>query len=157
MMFIILRVGTFMDHYLETFCLLSGRFLLGVYFILPGITKITGFDTTLVYMADHNVPMPSMLLLVTIVIQLGAGAALIVGFKAKYMAFLLAGLTLVISVYMHNFWDIVDDDVSAAHETQNFFKNMGIMAGLLMVAALGAGRLSIDSKLSADDEVMTTI
>ncbi len=142
------RRGSFMTYYFEMFCLLSGRFLLGVYFILPGIAKITGYDTTLAYMVDHNVPMPTMLLLVTIVIQLGAGAALIVGFKAKYMAFLLAGLTLVISVYMHNFWDIVDDDLSAGHETQNFFKNMGIMAGLLMVAALGAGRLSVDSKYS---------
>lgn len=137
-----------MTHYLEMFCLLAGRFLLGVYFILPGISKITGFDTTLAYMVDHNVPTPTMLLLVTIVIQIGAGTALIVGFKAKYMAFLLAGLTLVISVYMHNFWDIVDDDVSAAHETQNFFKNMGIMAGLLIMAALGAGRLSVDSTYS---------
>ncbi len=142
------RRGSFMTYYFEMFCLLSGRFLLGVYFILPGIVKITGFDTTLADMVDHNVPMPTMLLLLTIVIQLGAGAALIVGFKAKYMAFLLAGLTLVISVYMHNFWDIVDDDLKAGHEAQNFFKNMGIMAGLLMVAALGAGRLSVDSKYS---------
>lgn len=138
-----------MNYYLETGCLLSGRFLLGIYFILPGITKITGFDATLAYMADHNVPMATMLLIMTIVIQLGAGSALIVGFKAKYMAFILAGLTFVISLYMHNFWDIVDDDVSLAHETQNFFKNMGIMAGLLMVAALGAGHLSIDSRLAA--------
>lgn len=93
--------------------------------------------------------MATILLIVTIIIQLGAGVALIVGYKAKYTAFILAGLTLVISIYMHNFWDIVDDDVSLAHETQNFFKNMGIMAGLLMVAALGAGSLSLDSKLSA--------
>jgi putative oxidoreductase len=133
-----------MNQYLETFCLLSGRFLLGVYFILPGISKITGFDATLTYMNDHNVPIASVLLIVTIIIQLGAGAALIVGFKAKYMAFVLAGLTLVISIYMHNFWDLADDDANRAHETQNFFKNMGIMAGLLMVAALGAGKLSLD-------------
>ena len=105
-----------MNQYLETFCLLSGRFLLGVYFILPGITKVTGFDTTLAYMADHNVPLTTVLLIVTIIIQLGAGTALIIGFKAKYMAFILAGLTLVISIYMHNFWDIVDDDASLAQE-----------------------------------------
>jgi putative oxidoreductase len=150
MMFTISSNGIVMNQYLETFCLLSGRFLLGVYFILPGISKITGFDATLTYMNDHNVPIASVLLIVTIIIQLGAGAALIVGFKAKYMAFVLAGLTLVISIYMHNFWDLADDDANRAHETQNFFKNMGIMAGLLMVAALGAGKLSLDSKLSAN-------
>lgn len=150
MMIGISSCGNVMNQYLETFCLLSGRFLLGIYFILPGITKVTGFDTTLAYMADHNVPLTTVLLIVTIIIQLGAGTALIIGFKAKYMAFILAGLTLVISIYMHNFWDIVDDDASLAHETQNFFKNMGIMAGLLMVAALGAGNLSVDSRLSAN-------
>jgi putative oxidoreductase len=150
MMFTISSYGIVMNQYLETFCLLSGRFLLGVYFILPGISKITGFDATLTYMNDHNVPIASVLLIVTIIIQLGAGAALIVGFKAKYMAFVLAGLTLVISIYMHNFWDLADDDANRAHETQNFFKNMGIMAGLLMVAALGAGKLSLDSTLSAN-------
>ena len=59
-------------------------------------------------------------------------------------SFLLAGLTLVISLFMHNFWDIEGPD--QAHEMQNFFKNMGLMGGLLAVSALGTGRFSLDNR-----------
>ena len=131
--------------YVENFCLLAGRALLGLYFILPGIMKITNFDGMAAYMAQHNVPMVSVLLVVTIIIQLGAGGALIVGFKGKWAALILAGLTFVISIYMHNFWDMTDGP-ERAHEMQNFIKNMGILAGLLIVAALGTGRFSLDNR-----------
>lgn len=127
---------------LEDACLLAGRFLLGLYFILPGISKITGYAGMVEYMSAHNVPMISVLLPLTIILQIGLGLALIVGFKGKIAAFLLAGLTLVISIYMHNFWGMEEGTVRA-HETQNFIKNMAIMAGLLMVSALGTGKLSM--------------
>ncbi len=128
--------------YVENACLLLGRFLLGIYFILPGISKITGWEGTVQYMAEHNVPFIPFLLVITIILQLGCGAALIVGFQGKVAAFLLAGLTLVISLAMHNFWTY-PEGMERTHETQNFFKNLGIMAGLLCVAGLGTGRLSL--------------
>ena len=42
-------------------------------------------------------------------------------------------LTILINVYIHNFWDL-SGDPSQAHEIQNFYKNMGIAAGLLILA-----------------------
>ncbi len=126
-------------------CLLLGRGLLGLYFILPAITKITGWDSTVAYMAAHNVPFVTTLLVVTIVIQITAGSAVIVGYHARIAAFLLAGLTLVISLYMHNFWDYAEG-MEKSHETQNFFKNMGILAGLLIVSSIGTGPFSIDRR-----------
>ncbi|MFT7090215.1 MAG: putative oxidoreductase, partial [Candidatus Azotimanducaceae bacterium] len=83
--------------YLENACLLAGRFLLGIYFILPGVSKITGWTGTIDYMAEHNVPFIPAVLVITIILQLGCGVALIIGFQGKIAAFLLAGLTLVIS------------------------------------------------------------
>jgi putative oxidoreductase len=47
----------------------------------------------------------------------------------------LAGLTLVISVFMHDFWGM-EEGLERAHEMQNFVKNMAIMAGLLYVAGV---------------------
>ncbi|MEH6384240.1 MAG: DoxX family protein [Colwellia sp.] len=128
---------------IENSCLLLGRFLMGSYFILPAVSKINKFDGTMTYMEQHNVPMISVLLVVTIIIQLVAGAAIIVGFKGKIAAFILAGLTLVISLYMHNFW-VMEEGLARSHELQNLFKNMGIMAGLLMITGLGTGKYSID-------------
>ena len=139
-----------MPTMLENGCLLAGRLLLGIYFILPGIGKITGYQGTVEYMAGHGVPLIEVLLPLTIVLQIGLGLFLIVGFKAQWSAFLLAGLTLVISIYMHNFWDYTEG-TERNHETQNFFKNMGIMAGLLVMAALGAGGFSIDNRGAATD------
>jgi len=128
--------------YLENACLLAGRFLLGIYFILPSVGKIAGWAGTIDYMAVHNVPFIPVVLVITIILQLGCGVALIIGFQGKIAAFLLAGLTLVISLFMHNFWEYAEG-MERNHETQNFFKNLGIMAGLLVVAGLGTGKFSL--------------
>lgn len=132
-------------QWLQTSCLLTGRFLLGLYFIVPGISKITGYEGTAAYMAEHGVPMIPVLLPLTIVLQIGLGTALIVGFYARSSAFLLAGLTLVISIFMHNFW-AMPEGIQQAHEMQNFIKNMAIMAGLLTIVGLGAGKYSLSSQ-----------
>lgn len=127
-------MNTSMDVVQRTL-LLSGRALLGLYFIIPGITKITGFSGMVQYMTEHNVPLVQPLLVLTIVLQLGCGASLVAGWRTQIMAFVLAGLTLVISLYMHNFW-AMEEGLQRAHEMQNFIKNMAIMAGLLYVAGV---------------------
>jgi len=116
----------------QRLALLLGRGLLGLYFILPGVSKITGFAATSEYMAAHDVPFIPVLLVVTIVIQIGGGLALMFGFRAQLVAFVLAGLTLVISIFMHNFW-VMEEGLERNHEVQNFVKNLAIMAGLLYV------------------------
>jgi putative oxidoreductase len=125
--------------------ILLGRFLLGLYFLLPGIHKILQFDTMLAYMERHEVPFTQLLLVVTLVLQIIAGLALIVGFKVRIFAFVLAALTIVINVYMHNFWNLPEGG-DVARETQNFVKNLGIFAGLLVLSGFGAGPYSIDAR-----------
>jgi putative oxidoreductase len=133
-------------HIIQTTSLIVGRFLLGLYFIVPGIQKITDFERMSAYMQTHDVPFVPFLLPLTIFIQLICGVALMVGYKGRAAAFLLAGLTLVISIYMHNFWGI-EEGITRNHEAQNFIKNMAIMAGLLMVVAHGTGEFSIENQV----------
>lgn len=121
--------------------LITGRVLLGLYFIIPGITKITGWSAMSAYMAQHGVPLIPVLLGLTTLLQIGGGTCLAVGYRAPLMAFVLAGLTLVISIFMHDFWNIYEG-VDQGHETQNFIKNMAIMAGLLFVAGSGTNQNS---------------
>ena len=113
--------------------LLTGRALLGLYFIVPGITKVTGWSATTTYMEAHGVPLIPVLLALTIVLQIGGGACLAIGYRTQLMAFLLAGLTLVISLFMHDFWNM-EEGLQQGHEMQNFIKNLAIMAGLMFVA-----------------------
>lgn len=112
---------------------IAGRALLGIYFIIPGIMKITGFQGTAEYMAAHGMIFIPVFLVATIIIQIGGGALLAVGYRVQPVAFILAGLVLVISAVMHDFWN-VEDGLQQAHETQNFIKNMAVMAGLLVLA-----------------------
>ena len=63
------------------------------------------------------------------------------------MALMLAGMTIVINLFMHDFWNVYEG-LSQAHETQNFVKNLAIMAGLLALAAgPNAHALSLDRRL----------
>ena len=123
-----------------------GRALLGLYFLVPGIMKIVGFAGTLAYMTQHRVPLAMPLLLVTIILEVGGGLALIAGWQTKTTAFLLAGLTLLINLYMHDFWNSYEGG-NSRHELQNFIKNLGIVGGLLIVAARGAPRGSVDARV----------
>ena len=66
---------------IERLLLLTGRGLLGLYFIVPGISKITGFAQTSEYSAAHDVPLVPLLLVLTIAIQIGGGLALMFGFN----------------------------------------------------------------------------
>lgn len=111
----------------QRMALLLGRGLLGVYFIIPGIAKITGWSGTVEEMAAHGVPLIPVALVITIILQIGVGASLLIGYRTQLCAAILAALTLIINIYMHDFWNNPD-------EMQNFIKNLAILAGLLFVS-----------------------
>ena len=111
-----------------------GRVLLGLYFLLPGISKIPTYDDTIEYMLLHNIPLASILLPITIVLQVGLGVMLIIGYRIKESALILAALTIFINIGMHDFWNEYPN-TDAGHETQNFVKNLAIFAGLLVLSA----------------------
>ena len=138
-------------HFLKVFenlMVTTGRVLLGLYFIGPGLNKVFAFETNANYMAEHGMVLIPFFLVLTILIQLGGGAAMVVGYQTRLVAFVLAGLTLVISLVMHDFWTMPAGDLQTGHEAQNFVKNMGIMAGLLVAAGLGGGHWSLDRKFA---------
>ena len=111
-----------------------GRMLLGLYFLLHGISKIPTYAGTTEYMLLHNIPLASILLPITIVLQVGLGVMLIIGYRIKESALILAALTIFINIGMHDFWNEYPN-TDAGHETQNFVKNLAIFAGLLVLSA----------------------
>jgi len=62
-----------------------------------------------------------------------AGFFLIIGQNLRISSLLLVGLTIFINIFIHDFWNLTSDP-SQAHEAQNFIKNLGIIAGLLVLA-----------------------
>lgn len=111
----------------------AGRLLLALYFLVPGVMKIVDFDGSVEYMAAHGMVAIPAFLILTIVLQVGGAIFLAIGYRVQLTAFILAGLVLVISVVMHNFWTM-EAGLQQAHEMQNFIKNLAIMAGLMVLA-----------------------
>lgn len=110
-----------------------GRCLLGLYFLVPGILKIPGYAATLALMESKGVPLASILLPLTIALQVGLGLMLIAGRQLRISALVLFGLVILINLFIHNFWAL-QGEPSYAHEMQNFIKNLGIAGGLLVLA-----------------------
>ena len=73
---------------------------------------------------------------------MGGGIALILGWKARIVALALAAFTLVATLVFHRFWEMQPDAVMA--NTLFFYKNVGVIGGMLMVFAFGPGKFSID-------------
>ena len=119
---------------MEKISITTGRMLLGLYFLYPGITKIPRYDFMVEYMTLHNIPLINILLPLTIVLQIVLGLMLITGYRIKEPALILATLTIFINVGMHDFWNTYPG-TAAGHEMQNFVKNLGIFAGLLVLSA----------------------
>ena len=119
---------------MDKFSIILGRILLGFYFLLPGISKIPTYAGTTEYMLLHNIPLASILLPITIVLQIGLGVMLIIGYRIKESALILAALTIFINIGMHDFWNEYPN-TDTGHETQNFVKNLAIFAGLLVLSA----------------------
>lgn len=112
-----------------------GRVLLALMFVLAGFSKVTGFAGTAGYIASVGLPLPEVLTVVTIVVEIGAGLALMLGFQARVAALVLAGFTLAASVIFHNYWAMPADQ--AFVQQLLFMKNISVAGGLLLVAALG--------------------
>ncbi len=113
----------------------TGRGLLALYFLLPGVMKFIQWDMHVALMETHGMAMVPVLLAVAGVTQVGASVCLFLNKQVVICALGLAAMFLLINLNLHDFWNGYEG-VDTERETQNFFKNMGIFAGLLLLAAL---------------------
>lgn len=126
---------------------LIGRLLLAALFLPAGLSKIGGFDGTVGYIASAGLPMPQLAAVVAIVVEIVAPIALILGWGTRWAALALALFTLVATLGFHNFWSMPAEQ--AFMQQLMFFKNIAVVGGLLVLAAFGAGALSVDARRAA--------
>ncbi|MEO8702257.1 MAG: DoxX family protein [Kofleriaceae bacterium] len=125
--------------------MLIGRICLATIFLISGIAKLTDLPGTVEHMTAAGIPQAHTLAIVAGVAEICGGLAILFGFLTRLGAMGLVLFMIPTTIMFHNFWALE----GAAQKAQmvNFFKNLCITGGLLMVAAVGAGRYSLDAKL----------
>ncbi len=121
---------------IENYGNLIGRILISVMFLMAGISKITGYQGTAGYMEAMGIS--GQLLPLVIFTEIAGALAIIIGYKTRIVAFLLAGFTILSALIFHfNFADQMQSIM--------FMKNIAIAGGFLFLVANGAGYVSIDN------------
>ncbi len=115
-----------------------GRVLLGLYFLLPGLMKAAGPAQTIAYMESHAIPFAAPLMWFSAAANIIGGLAIISGRHVRLVAYACVLYVLLVNVMLHDFWNMGPDMVE--RETQNFVKNLGILAGLLVLAGASPAR-----------------
>jgi putative oxidoreductase len=120
---------------------LGARLFMSALFILYGYFKLTGFAGTTAYMTKFGVPAsaPAVFAALAVIIELGGGLLILVGYKTRCVALALAIYVVIASLIAHlNFAD--------GNQLSHFMKNMAIVGGFLALVASGAGRYSMDAR-----------
>ncbi|MBR8185805.1 DoxX family protein [Burkholderia ambifaria] len=122
--------------------LLAGRVLMMILFVLFGWQKLNGFSGTVAYMASTGAPSPELSAVIAVAVELVGGALIAVGFYTRPLALVFAVYTLATALIGHRYWALQGMDQYLA--MINFYKNISIIGGLLLLAVTGPGRYSFD-------------
>jgi putative oxidoreductase len=119
--------------------ILVGRVLLSVMFILAGYAKLTGIAGTAGWLESLGIPAPTLAAVGSGLVELVGGLAILVGFQTRIAALILAAFTIAATLVAHT---------NLADQVQQllFMKNLAVTGGFLVLAAVGAGALSIDAR-----------
>ena len=121
-----------MSDNIDKYIYLTGRVIIGLYFLIPGISKVLSFPEYIQIVTINEVPFPAFSLILVILCQLIFGSSIILGRFLKLGSLILAINIILFNFYIHDFWSS-NDVINQKHEMQNFIKNIAILAGLLIL------------------------
>jgi putative oxidoreductase len=119
----------------------AGRVLLAALFLLAGFSKLTQAEGTIGYIASVGLPFPELAYAGALFVEIGLAAALVVGYRTRWVAAAIAAFSLVTAFGFH--FNLADQN-----QFIHFFKNLAMAGGLLQIIAFGAGRYSLDNRNS---------
>ena len=120
-------------HIVEVF----GRIFISALFMIEGVKKIFDPDISMMYMSDHGVP--EFLFYPSVAFEIIIPIFLILGYKTKIAASLLATFVLVVTVIFHGHHILSD-----GAQLTTALKNIAIIGGLLIIIANKPQICSID-------------
>ena len=108
-------------------------------FLLFGYGKLTAFAGTAGYMGSLGLPAPSLATVLAIIVEIGGGLLMLVGYQTRPVALVL-GIYVLITAFIGHF------QLGDTNNFQHFMKNMAIVGGSLAFVAFGAGAYSLDAR-----------
>jgi putative oxidoreductase len=119
-----------------------GRTLFAFIFV---ISVIGHFSSALIAQASaHGVPFATIVVPLSGILALVGGVSVILGYRARFGAFLLLVFLVPVTLVMHKFWGIADPQL-AMMQRVHFLKNASLIGACLLVMYHGAGPYSLDS------------
>ena len=141
-------MATFGADRIKNETILAARLLLVTLFLVFGWSKLTNYGGTVAYMAQTGVPLPSLAALVAIAVECFVSSAIVIGLFTRPLALLMGVYTLATGFLAHHYWTMT----GAAHfeNVINFYKNVSLLGGFLLLYIVGAGRYSLDVKFGLE-------
>lgn len=130
----------------EDLILLLGRLALGVIFVKSGLQKLLALGAFAASLAGRGVPQSSFWAVVGATVEFVGGILIITGLKTRHASLLLILFVIVATGISHRYWEFADAAARRAQESQ-FFKNLSIIGGFLLLFAAGSGRFGLDAVL----------
>jgi putative oxidoreductase len=118
---------------------LAGAVMMSAIFLISGLGKLAAPGQTIGYIASVGLPFATLGYVVAVLMEVGGGIALIVGYRARLAALVLAVFSLAAALAFHN-------DLADQNQLVHFLKNVAMAGGLLQIVAYGRGRLSLDAR-----------
>jgi putative oxidoreductase len=117
--------------------LFAGRLLMAVIFVISGVGKLISPASTIGYITSLGLPAPLLGYIGSMSLELACATLLILGYRTRVVAWLLAIYCVVTAVIFHHAF-------ADQNQMFNFLKNLAMAGGLLAFSACGAGTISLD-------------
>jgi putative oxidoreductase len=126
------------------FVILTARVMIGLIFVLSGWPKLLHYHATVAALGQRGIP--EFLAYLGPPVEFFGGVAILIGFVTPYAGALLFAFTLIATATSHRFWEFSDPAQYRVQNT-NFWKNVSMMGGMLLLLVTAGGRYSIDHLL----------
>ncbi|UIF86198.1 DoxX family protein [Cupriavidus sp. UYPR2.512] len=124
-----------------------GRIFIAAIFLISGIGKLMAPGATMAYIGSLGLPAPALGLVGALVLELAGAVLLVVGYRTRLIALLLAAYAVVTALIFHH-------ALADQNQMFHFLKNLAMAGGLLQVVAFGAGAFSLDNRRALAERVI---
>lgn len=140
-------MGAYLDRLAAAagnFLMLLGRAALAAIFVVEGYRHLSHIDAFAHSLAARGLAFSGFLAVIAACIEFFGSVAIVLGFRTRQAAFLVAAFCLVAALIAHRFWQIT----GPAHDDQffHFMKNIAICGGCLLLFVAGPGAFAIDRR-----------